>query len=121
MFVVLASKDWDCSYRITEVPTNKVAIGNGNQAHVTYRMPEDRVQFELAKECANRALEMANMAIALTPENESAWSYKTNTLLELEKLAEMAAETQQKRELHRQYEEALNETMRITKAAHSKP
>lgn len=120
-FVVLASKDWDCSYRITELPTNKVTIGSGNNARVTYRMPEDRVEFERARECANRALEMANMAITLTPENESAWSYKTNTLLELEKLANMSGEIEQKRDLKQQYEEALNETMRIAKAAHAKP
>lgn len=120
-FVVLASKDWDCSYRITEVPANKIIVGTKNEARVTYQMPDDRLQFEKAKECANRALEMANMAISLTPENESAWSYKTNTLLELEKLAEMSGELQQKRDLHRQYEEALNETMRIAKAAHAKP
>ena len=59
-------------------------------------MPKERVEFERAKECANRGLEMANMAITLTPENESAWSYKTNILLELEKLAEMSGEVQQK-------------------------
>lgn len=118
-FVVLASKDWDCSYRITEL--NKITTVDGNKAQVSYLMPKDRLEFERAKECANRALEMANMAIILTPENESAWSYKTNTLLELEKLAEMSEEVQLKRELHQQYEEALNETTRIAKAAHAKP
>ena len=38
------------------------------------------IEFERANECANRALEMADMAITLMPENESAWSYKTNIL-----------------------------------------
>lgn len=120
-FVVLASKDWDCSYRITELPSIKVTTLVGNDARVSYRMPKERTQFEQANECANRALEMANMAIALTPENESAWSYKTNTLLELEKLAEMSGQVRRKGELHQQYEQALNETMRIANAAHAKP
>ena len=83
-------------------------------------MPKDWFDFERARECANRGLEMANMAIILTPENESAWSYKTNILLELAKLAEMSGEVQQKRELLRQYEEALNETTRLSKLNQSK-
>jgi len=115
-FVVLASKDWECSFKITEQPAIKVVIvpARGNKAYVKYRMPKERNLFETAKECANHGLEMANIAIGLTPESESAWSYKTNLLLELEKLAEMSGDLQQKREFHRQYEEALNETKRVS-------
>ena len=117
-FVVLASKDWDCSYRITELPANKVTTVDGNT--LSHRMPKDRVEFERAQDCANRALEMANMAITLTPENESAWSYKTNILLELEKLAEMLGQVQHT-ELHRQYEEALRQTTKLSKRSQSNP
>lgn len=113
-FVVLASKDWDCSYQITETAGNKVVSVDGNK--VRYRMPKDRGEFERAKECANHGLEMATTAITLAPENESAWSYKTNILLELSKLAEMSRDVQQKRELLRQYEAALNETTKISRA-----
>ena len=63
-YIILASKDWDCSYRITELPTNK----------------PKRAEFEQAKECANRALGLANMAVALAPENTSGWSYKQTFL-----------------------------------------
>jgi hypothetical protein len=48
-------------------------------------------------------------------------SYKTNILLELAKLAEMLGEVQQKRELHRQYEEALRVTTMFSKRSKSKP
>lgn len=115
-FVVLASKDWDCSFQITELPTNKIAVvpARGNRAYVRYRMPKERSEFERAKECANRGLEMANVAIGLTPESETAWSYKTNLLLELSKLAEMSGDVQQKREFQRQYKEALAETTRLS-------
>ena len=119
-FVVLASKDWDCSQQITEQSGNKITSVDGSK--VRYRMPKERVEFERAKECANHGLEMANTAIALAPENESAWSYKTNILLELSKLAEMSGDVQQKREFQRQYEEALNETTKISQRAdQSKP
>jgi tetratricopeptide (TPR) repeat protein len=120
-FVVLASKEWDCSFKITELPINKVTAVDGKKVLVNYQMPKDRAEFERAKECANRGLEFANMATVLTPENESAWSYKTNILLELEKLAEMSGELQLKLGLHRQYEEALRETTRLSTRPQSKP
>ncbi|HYV10817.1 MAG TPA: hypothetical protein VE980_07980 [Pyrinomonadaceae bacterium] len=120
-YVVLASRDWDCSFKITENPTNKVTTVKGNKAQVSYRMPKARGEFERAKECANRGLELASMSITLTPESEAAWSYKTNIILELEKLAEMSGEVEQKRELHRQYEEALKETTRLSNRPKSTP
>jgi tetratricopeptide (TPR) repeat protein len=120
-YIVLASKDWDCSFKITELPDNKVTTVQENKASISYRMPKEQVEFERAKACANRGLEMASMAITLTPENETAWSYKTNIILELSKLAEMSGDVQHKRELLRQYEEALNETTRLSKRAQSNP
>jgi len=79
-------------------------------------MSKDRAEFEQARECANRGLEIANLAITLAPENESAWSYKTNILYELAKLAEMSGDLQQKTELLRQYAEALEQTTKQSKA-----
>ncbi len=122
-FVVLASKDWDCSFKISELPANKVTTvhRNSNKANVRYQMPKERVEFERAKECANRGLERVNTAIILTPESETAWSYKTNILLELAKLAEMSGEAQHRIELLRQYEEALHETTKFAKRSQSNP
>ena len=120
-FVDLAARDWDCSFKITEQPGTKVTTLDGKEAHVSFQMPKERVEFERAKECANRGLEMANIAISLTPENVSAWSYKTNILLELEKLAEMSGQVQSKRELHGQYEEALKQTTRLSQRSSSNP
>ena len=119
-FIVLASKEWDCSFRITEQPINKVTTVTGNKVHVTYQI-KDAAEFERARACANRGLQLADIATNLAPENESAWSYKTNILLELEKLAEMSGEEQLKLGLHRQYEEALKETTRLSTRPQSKP
>ena len=120
-FIVLASKEWDCSFKFTELPNNKVTTVAGNKARVRYRMPKDGAEFERARACANRGLQLADIATILAPENESAWSYKTNILLELEKLAEMSGEAQLKLGLHRQYEEALKETTRLSTRPQSKP
>lgn len=120
-FVALASKDWDCSNKITEQPAIKITAVTRKKAYVVYQMPKDRVEFERARECANRGLEMVNTAITLTPENESAWAYKANILLELAKLAEMSGDVEHKRELLRQYDEALKETTRLSQRAQSNP
>ncbi len=118
-YVVLASRDWDCSFKITEL--NKITTANGNKQQVRYRMPKVRETFERAKECANRGLEMVTLAITLATESESAWSYKTNLIVELAKLAEMSGDAQQKSELYRQYEEALKETTRLSTRRKSNP
>ena len=121
-YVVLASKDWDCSFSTTEQPAIKVTtVSRRNKATVRYRMPKDRADFDRAKECANRGMEFVNMAITLKPDDESAWSYKTNLFLELSKLAEMSGDLPQKREMLRQYEEALNETTRLAKRSQPSP
>lgn len=113
-FVVLASKDWECSFQITELPSHKVTTVRRNKAIVRYRMPKQRADFDQAQECANRGLQRANMAIVLSPESEAAWSYKTNILVELSKLAEMSGDLQRKAELLREYEVALKETTRLS-------
>jgi tetratricopeptide (TPR) repeat protein len=120
-YVVLASKDWECSFQITEIPTHKITTVRRNKATVRYRMSKDRAGYEKARECANRGLEFAATAIILTPENEAAWSYKTNILLELSKLAEMSGDEPGKGEFQRRYEEALKETTRLAKLAEPKP
>jgi len=84
-------------------------------------MPKARADFEQASGCANRGLELVNMAITLTPENEAAWSYKTNILLELAKLAEMSGKVRSQRNFQRQYEEALEVTTQLTKRSQRNP
>ena len=116
-YISLASKDWDCSYKFTEQSDRKVTVVKGGEPSFKYRMPKDRAEFEQARDCANRGMEMVNAAITLTPENENAWAYKANLLFELSKFAEMVGQVQQKRELLRQYEEALNETTKLSKRA----
>jgi hypothetical protein len=116
-YVVLASKDWDCSFKFTELPNSKSTTFDGQNTVVSYRKPRDGSAFAEAQRCATRGLQMSEIAIALQPENESAWSYKTNILLELSKLAEMSGDVPQKTDLYKQYLEALAGTTRLSDAA----
>ena len=120
-YIVLASKDWDCSFKITELPTNKVTtIAPGNRATVSYKKPKEQKDFDTAQSCVKRGLEEAETAIKLDPASESAWSYKTNLLLEAIKLADMEGKTDQKAELEKQRDVAQKRTNTLSEANQKK-
>jgi tetratricopeptide (TPR) repeat protein len=113
-FTVLASKDWDCSFKITELPANHTTIlTEDNKATIEYRMPSDPAEFEAAKRCAERGMQMVEAAIGLSPEDESAWSYKTNILLELAKIAEMNQQPDKRDEYRQESNAAQKRTTEL--------
>lgn len=99
---ILAGKDWDCSFKITELPENKQII----KAEVHFVKPKEQKDFDMAKMCVVRGLEQAEKAISLDPNNEAAWSYKTNLLVEQARLAEMAGDMAKKDLYSKQADEA---------------
>jgi tetratricopeptide (TPR) repeat protein len=117
-YVVLASKDWDCSFKITELPTNKTTTldPSNNKATVSYKKPKDQKEFDQAQMCVKQGLVEAENAIKYDPNNESAWSYKTNLLLEASKLAEMDGKPDQKAQFQKDYEAALKRTTELSVA-----
>ena len=117
-YVVLASKDWDCSFKITEqagVKTTNVDPST-NRATVSYKKPKEQKEFDQAQMCVKRGLVEAENAIKFDSNNESAWSYKTNLLLEASKLAEMDNQTEQKAQYQKEYEAALKRTTELSVA-----
>lgn len=117
-YIVLASKDWDCSFKITELPSNKTTTidPTNNSAKVSYKKPSDQKDFDTAQLCVKQGLAEAENAIKFDPNNESAWSYKTNLLLEAAKLAEMDGKADQKADFQKQYEAALKRTTELSVA-----
>lgn len=116
-YVVLASKNWDCSFKITELPTNKsTSISAGNRATVSYKKPAEQKDFDTAQACVKRGLEEIENAIKLDPNSEPAWSYKTNLLLEASKLAEMDGKTDQKADIDKEREIAQKRTNELAEA-----
>jgi hypothetical protein len=117
-YIVLASKDWDCSFKITELPSNKTTTldPTNNKATVSYKKPGDQKDFDTAQMCVKQGLAEAENAIKFDPNNESAWSYKTNLLLEAAKLAEMDGKADLKADYQKQYEAALKRTTELSAA-----
>ncbi|HEV7684738.1 MAG TPA: hypothetical protein VGO68_21690 [Pyrinomonadaceae bacterium] len=113
-FVVLASQDWDCSFKITELPTSQTkTLSGGNKLTITYKKPANEKDFDTAQACVKRGLEEIENAIKLDPNSEPAWSYKTNLLIETVRLAEMDGKTDEKAQLEKLREEAQKRTTEL--------
>jgi tetratricopeptide (TPR) repeat protein len=117
-YVVLASKNWDCSFKITEQPGVKSTSVDSasNRATISYKKPKEPKDFDQAQMCVKAGLTEAENAIRFDPNNESAWSYKTNLLLEASKLAEMDEKPDQKAVFQKDYEAALKRTTELSVA-----
>lgn len=118
-FIVLASKDWQCSFNITEAPNVKVTTVDptNNKATVSFKKPQDPKEFNQAQACVKQGLAEAESAIKFDSNNESAWSYKTNLLMEAAKLAEMDGKPDMKANYTKEYEAALKRTTELSAAA----
>jgi hypothetical protein len=118
-YIVLASKDWQCSFNITEAPNVKVTTVDptNNKATVSFKKPADPKEFNQAQACVKQGLAEAENAIKFDSNNESAWSYKTNLLMEAAKLAEMDGKPDMKANYTKEYEAALKRTTELSAAA----
>lgn len=115
-YIVLASRHWDCSYRVTEQTENKVIKKDGNQnPRVTYIMPKNLSDFQTATTCVAEGLAEIDHAISLTPPTESVWSYKYNLLVERSKLFEMEGKMAEKSQVDILASEALKQVQRFQK------
>jgi tetratricopeptide (TPR) repeat protein len=112
-YAILAGKDWDCSYKITELPEVKQIAGEGK---VNYQKPKDAKDFDNIQKCVTRGLEEAETAIKYDPNNEKAWSYKTNLLVEAGKIALMNGDTAKAGEYEKQAEVARKRDAELVEA-----
>lgn len=113
-YTLMASKEWNCSYTITEQKDNKQTVMKEGKAIIQYKKPKDDADFQKAMKCVNDGMALAEKAISLDPNSEQAWSYKTNILLELVKLAEMEGNNDKKAEYQQQANAAQQKTSQLS-------
>ncbi len=101
-YAILAGKDWDCSFKVTELPDVKQTATEGGSAKVTYKKPREQKDFDKIQRCVVQGLQEAETSIKFDANNESAWSYKTNLLLESAKIADMNGEADKKVQFQKQ-------------------
>jgi hypothetical protein len=112
--VILASKQWQCAYDITERKENQTKEEKPDKIIIHYKKPADPADFDKARQCTDEGMKLAEQAVSLNPNSASAWSYKANLLREKAKLAEMDGNAQAKADFDKQYEAALAEQKRLT-------
>ena len=103
-YAILAGKDWDCSFKISE--ENKSVSTEAGAGKVSYKKPKDPKDFDNATKCVARGLEEVNDAIKFDANNEDAWTYQTSLFEEQAKLAEMDGKADQKAAALKKAEEA---------------
>jgi len=113
-YAILAGKDWDCSFKVTELPDIKTTSTEGGKATVTYNKPKEQKDFDAIQKCVVRGLEEADTAIKFDANSESAWSYKANLLLEAAKQAEMDGKPDQKATWEKQAKTAQERAAQLT-------
>ncbi|MCA1620231.1 MAG: hypothetical protein LC795_13170 [Acidobacteria bacterium] len=114
---ILASKQWQCAYDITEQKDNKTTVNEPNRILIKYRKPANQADFDKAQQCTTEGLRLAEQATSIDADNPNAWSYKANLLREKSKLAEMAGDTTAKADLDKQYAAALETQKRLSSEA----
>lgn len=119
-YVFLASKSWDCSFRITEDKENQYTlVGAKGKKTTRFKMPGNPEDFNRASLCTNKGMEEVDMALALSPDNEKAWGYKAALLYEARKLAEMEGNIKRARKFWREGEKARQRVSELTTKKHA--
>lgn len=113
-YTVLASKQWDCSFKVTEKSENRQTEEIDGKVVTRFVKPKDAAELTTAQQCVERGMELVEKAIELNADSGSAWSYKANLLKEKVKLAEMQGQTQEKEMLAQQAEEAQKRALELS-------
>ena len=105
-YAILSGKDWDCSFKITELPDVKQTATDGGSPKVTYKKPKDQKDYDKVQRCVVQGLQEAETSIKFDANNESAWVYRTNLLIEAARIADMNGEADKKAQFQRQADAA---------------
>lgn len=109
-YTFLASKQWQCSYNVTEQKANQQTVQQNGKTVIQFKKPANTKDFDQAQQCVMKGLQDVQTAIQLDPNNEKAWGYKTTLLLEAGKLAQMDGKKDQEDQYKKQADEAQKRT-----------
>lgn len=113
-YTFLANKEWECSFQVTESKENQKKVEKDGKIIIQWVKPQDQGEYDKINLCVTRGLEDVETAIKLDPNNEKAWGYKTNLLLEKVKFADMENKPDDKASYKKQADEAQNRTAELS-------
>ncbi len=94
--ISLASKQYSCANDISDQDSVKKTVVKDGKPVFEFTKPANEADFTKLKECAQKGLELANKAVELNKNSDSAWSYKANLLVQKMRIAEMEGNTAEK-------------------------
>lgn len=97
--VQLAAKQYSCANDISDNEPVKKTVEKDGKSVFEFKKPENEADLIKLKGCAQKGLELANKAVELSPNSDSAWSYKANLLVQKMRIAEMEGNTEEKERL----------------------
>lgn len=106
-YVTLGFKDWECFLAITKRTGNiEIAGTEAGDDESADKEPYDQKEFDNARRCVTRGIEMVDAAISLDSEYRTSWSLKEDLLLGAAKLWEMDGNTSYAKDYNRQANES---------------
>ncbi len=107
-FTKLAAKKFTCANDISDVePVKKTVAKDGKQVFVFVK-PEKPEEYTQLKQCVEEGSSLISKAVELSPNSDSAWSYKANFLVQQMRVAEMEGNDELKEKLKAEAETAKN-------------
>lgn len=113
-YTFLANKEWECSFQVTEQKENQKTVEKDGKTVIQWVKPQDAAVYDKINMCVTRGLEDVETAIKLDPNNEKAWGYKTNLMLEKVKFADMENKPEDKANYKKQADEAQARTTQLS-------
>lgn len=104
--VGMAAKDYTCASDITDNESVKKTVTKGAEQAFEFVKPSDEAEFAKLKKCVQEGTADIDKAIALSPESDSAWSYKASLLVQSMRIAEMEGNSEQQTKLKKESETA---------------
>ncbi|MBC7929910.1 MAG: hypothetical protein H7Z38_05010 [Rubrivivax sp.] len=118
--VILASKQWQCSYDVTEQKENQTKEDKDDKVVIRFKKPANQADFDKANTCATEGLKLAEQAVSLNQSSANAWTQKANLLREKAKLSEMDGNAQAKDEFEGQAKSARETQAKLAQEAQQK-
>lgn len=94
--VSLAAKQYSCANDISDNEPVKKAVLKDGKPVFEFTKPANEADFTKLKTCTQKGLELANKAVELNANSDSAWSYKANLLVQKMRIAEMEGNTEER-------------------------
>jgi tetratricopeptide (TPR) repeat protein len=116
----LAAKKNTCANDISDTEATKKTVTKDGKQVFEFVKPASPEDFEKLKQCAEEGLQLANRAVELDPNSDSAWSYKTSLLIQKMRVAEMEGNKEQAAQFKAQSDEAKEKFQALADAKRKK-